>query len=300
MKHLWIITVGLLISSPVWACDVCSFNAGGNYFGVLPQFQRHFVGLRYQYREFHSAHHGLTTAPSTSHEVFHTLDLWGRYVPHPKWHIFAFMPMHYFRRIEEGQSSISRGLGDLSFMAQYVAWQTSDSSRSAWRQALRFGAGIKLPTGNNQVLEDGALLHENMQPGSGSVDFPTSLIYTLRHKKIGVNVECAYRLNRENKAGYHFGNQFQTSLRWFYWQKWGELALLPQAGMSYTYAYTDLEQGDKVEFTGGYQSVWQLGLDMYWRNMAIGLSYHRPLKQHLASGLVTGLPGAQTQFIYLF
>ena len=36
------------------ACDVCGCSLGGNYFGILPMFNKNFVGIRWSQAEFHS------------------------------------------------------------------------------------------------------------------------------------------------------------------------------------------------------------------------------------------------------
>ncbi|MBP8240682.1 MAG: hypothetical protein KAX50_12000 [Saprospiraceae bacterium] len=51
---LWV-----LASGQVLACDVCGCAVGGNYLGILPQFRRHFAGVRFQYRTFDSEHPNL-------------------------------------------------------------------------------------------------------------------------------------------------------------------------------------------------------------------------------------------------
>lgn len=56
MRTLFLTVALLAFGSVASACDVCGCSIGGNYFGILPQFHRHFVGIRYSEQSFRSAH----------------------------------------------------------------------------------------------------------------------------------------------------------------------------------------------------------------------------------------------------
>src|SRR5690606_24927340 len=117
---IWLKTTGFVVMSAIMsvhtalACDVCGCSVGGSYFGILPQFQQNFIGLRYQHRNFNSEHLTLFPGevPLKTQETFHTTELWSRYVPHPKVHLFAFVPFNYYTKDEEGIRSTVSGIGD--------------------------------------------------------------------------------------------------------------------------------------------------------------------------------------------
>lgn len=82
-------------SSAVLGCDICNSSAGGNLMVILPQFGNHFVGLRYQHSGFRSTHVPSLLAEGAggaSRETFHTMELFGRYYPHPRVQLMGFVP----------------------------------------------------------------------------------------------------------------------------------------------------------------------------------------------------------------
>ncbi len=83
MRTLFLTVALLAFGSVASACDVCGCSIGGNYFGILPQFHRHFVGIRHSEQSFRSAH-SLNAARSgnfDSDEDFRTVDVLGRFYP---------------------------------------------------------------------------------------------------------------------------------------------------------------------------------------------------------------------------
>lgn len=186
------------VSGTASACDVCGCSVGGNYFGILPQFQQNFVGVRYQQRSFSSEHLTLFPGeePLRTQEAFHTTEIWGRYVPHPKVHLFAFVPYNFFTKDEENIHSVVSGIGDVSLMAHYIVLNNGNESKRKWKQALQIGIGIKMPTGkSNHIQSHSGLLIPSLQAGTGAFDLPFSAIYTIRNGKWGANAEANYRLN---------------------------------------------------------------------------------------------------------
>lgn len=300
MKKSISVAILLCFFSYAQACDVCGCAAGGNYFGILPQFRRHFFGMRYQDRDFTSLHPGVEDLSLASKEHFRTYELWGRYVVSPRIHLFAFVPVNHFTRTEEGETVISNGLGDVSILANYILLNTGDSSRFKWKHALQIGGGIKMPTGRTNILSEGLLLNQNIQPGTGSFDFPLSLVYTLRYQHIGLNTELGYRFNTGNKAHYRFGNRFNTACKLFYWQKAGKLSLLPQAGIAFESAASDSRNDIQQPYTGGSVLMANLGLDIYYQRFSFGAGYQHPLFQNVGSGNIQIGSNINSHLIYLF
>jgi hypothetical protein len=302
IKHTLTLILLLACVPLAMACDVCGCSVGGNYFGILPQFQKNFAGLRYQYRAFDSEHLTLFPGekPLRTVETFHTTELWGRYVPHKRLHLFAFVPYNYFTKDEEQVRSVVSGFGDMSFMASYILLNTGEQEEKDWKHALQAGVGVKLPTGRSDQLTGGTgLLIPSLQAGTGALDIPLNLIYTVRYKRIGVNVEGNYRVNTVNRRGYEFGDRITSSLRLFYWQKLRSVSLLPHLGLGYEYGFMDKDQGEYQEYTGSRVVTGNLGLDLYYKRLVLNLSSQAPLYQYIAKGQISGRPRINAGIAFL-
>ncbi|MFN7115990.1 MAG: hypothetical protein ACK4TA_04280 [Saprospiraceae bacterium] len=303
MRKKFIVAVmALLTIGSAHACEVCGCSLGGNYFGILPQFHGHFVGLRYQYRSFRSEHLPLFNESETliSHEYFHTTELWGRWNPSTKVQLFAFVPVNFMRKQEAAIASQENGLGDVRLMANVVLLNTGDDIRNVWKYALQLGGGVKIPTGRSNIqLADGEV-NPNFQLGTGSFDFPLNAIYTMRYKRAGLSTEVNYRLNTANQDGYRFGNQFNTATRLFYWQQAGLVNFLPSVGALWEHAAQDSENGIRQDLSGG-KSLWfTAGLDVYFNRFFVGASYQQATYQHLFDGQLTSHARVAMNFNFLF
>ncbi|MDX1943706.1 MAG: hypothetical protein SFU99_24275 [Saprospiraceae bacterium] len=296
------VALWLLAILSAQACDVCGCSIGGNYFGILPQFHGHFVGLRYQYRSFRSEHLPLFSQTETlvSHEYFHTTELWGRWNPSKKLQLFAFVPVHFMQKRETGISTRENGIGDPSVIANLVLFNTGDDVRNTWKHAIQIGAGIKFPVGHSNLKLSDGLVNPNFQLGTGSFDFPLNAIYTIRYKRAGLSTEVNYRINTANSNDYRFGNRLNTGTHFFYWQQVGATAFLPSVGTLWEYAAQDLENGIYQDLTGG-QSLWlTTGLDVYFQRFSVGMSYQQALYQDLAEGQLTSRPRLTANVSFLF
>lgn len=255
--------------------------------GILPQFNSHIVGLRYQYRSFVTNHpasllenHG----PERSEEYFHTTELWGRAQLSKRWQVFFFAPYHVFR--QSGFETNVSGVGDLQLMANYVLLNTADSVH-VLKQTLLLGGGIKAPTGQYQQNQSGELLNPNLQPGTGSWDFQLNASYTLRYGKVGLNSEATVRFNTANANEYRFGNRINAAAKVFYWQQGRRLGWLPYAGLAAELAEVDMDNtGERLSLTGGQLWLGEAGVDLYYQRFSIGAAMHIPVFQDLAGGLV--------------
>jgi len=288
MKKIMLLAAACWLSwQTALACDVCGCSIGGQYMGILPQFNSHIVGLRYQYRSFVTNHpasllenHG----PLRSEEYFHTAELWGRAQLNKRWQAFFFAPYHVFR--QSGFGTNVSGIGDLQLMANYAVLNTADSVRTL-KQTLLVGAGIKAPTGRFQQDQAGELLNPNLQPGTGSWDFQLNTSYTFRYGKVGFNSEATLRLNTANSNNYRFGNRINAAAKVFYWQQGPNLGWLPYVGLGVELAGVDTDgAGEQLSLTGGQLWLGEAGVDLYYQRFSIGAAMQVPVFQDLAGGLV--------------
>lgn len=291
----------LMLSASLHACDMCGCSAGGNSFGLLPGYQKHFIGLRYQNTSFTSkAHEGSNEVHKESSEYYQSLQLWGRAVLHPKWHAFVFVPYKLNQRKEGNEHVSIHGLGDISLLLNYVLLNTGNQDSSNTKQFLQCGGGIKLPSGKFDAIHQGIMLNENMQIGTGSIDIPLMAMYTLRHKKSGLNIEANYSMNTSNKYQFHFGNKLSTSCKLLRWMQKKEFTFLPQIGAGFEYSQIDKRQNKTVENSGAQVVLANAGMDMYYRNYSLAVQVQQPVVQEIGHGLIQNKTRMNVNFIYLF
>ncbi|MBL0740677.1 hypothetical protein JI741_05580 [Chryseolinea sp. Jin1] len=278
-----LILLSLAASCPARACDVCGCSLGGNYFGILPLYNKNFVGLRWSQAKFHSY-----IAPTQylsaqqSNDTYAKVELWGRYYLTKRIQLFAFVPYAYNNMNGTDQAVSASGLGDISIMANYVVVNTGES-KSDFKHTLIAGGGVKLPTGKFDLEDKGKIINRNFQLGTGSVDFNVNAVYTLRYKKTGINVETGYKINTRNSHEYLFGNQYRASAQLFYWQTAGAFSFLPHAGMNYEQAAMH-KDGDIIQVnTGGSAWLGSGGVDIYINRFTLGVNYQKPVSQHYNS-----------------
>jgi hypothetical protein len=297
-------TVALLAFVPAAsACDVCGCSIGGNYFGILPQFHRHFVGFRYSEQAFQSAHSkkAAQLGDFDSDERFRTVDVLGRFYPTRRLQILALLPYHDFRRVEGGVLTHSQGLGDASILGSFILLDTGDSLRHSWQHTLTVGCGIKAPTGRHSLKNsEGELLHENLQPGSGSTDFLLSAAYTIRRGGWGFTADVLGRLNTTNHHNYHFGNRVSSSVKAFYWKNLRKFSLLPNLGI-----FTDLADESRdgnfyLRETGGMAALATFGLDVYAGHFSLGCTVQQPVYQNMGGGQIHAKTRWMTTLNYIF
>lgn len=286
------------------ACDICGCGVGGYYSGMLPQYHKHFIGMRWRMSMFKSdiGHEGEGIS-AFSKEYFHSLELMGRFYPHRRVQLMAFVPLNYHVRVAPTETNHLVGLGDISIIALYNFYNTSFIAEKETKHNFLMGGGIKVPTGAFQRTDaQGELLTPSLQLGTGSVDFLVTALYTLRYKRWGMNTNATYKINLPNKNTYKFGNQLTASATAFFLHKlkdkeWG---FMPKLGVVFEHANYNLKNGYKRINTGGNQLLATAGLEIYFKKIQVGLNYQQPTWQHLSDGLVESGPRFMANINYLF
>jgi phenolic acid decarboxylase len=301
-KLIIIIVLTTLAVFETNACDVCGCGVSGGGFGILPQFQKSFIATRWQQSSFQSEHLPLfqNEIPPLSNEYMNQMEIWGRYVLNDKIHFFGNLPYRWNQKEENSESWVNQGLGDISIQLNYIFFNNAKDGSIIWKQALQGGLGIKLPTGSfdAEYPYSGELI-QNMQIGSGSVDIPFNLIYTLRNENIGLNFENSFRLNTTNKYQYKFGNMLQQGLRFFLWKNLKEFTFLPQVGVGHDFINYAKEFDTRVNFTKMQQVNVIGGLDIYYKKWVIQTAGHFPIYQNAGDGQVTIYPRFNVGLSYL-
>lgn len=281
------------------ACNTCGCGVANYHYGILPQFQKNFVGLRYQYRSYDSRLDAGHLAPY-SYETFQSTELWGRFYPMDKLQVFGFLPYNFNERIEGEKTTYLRGMGDIVLSANYNLINTYDTASSTWTHNLLVGAGVKLPTGEFRKMEDGLTVNQNFQLGTGSVDFLFNLIYTLRYRNLGLNTEFTYNYNTTNRDEYRFGNTSRSGLTAFFIPKTGAVTIMPNVGVSLE-TFEDNQQFEQpFPDTGGWATLYHAGIEAYFKSIAFGVSYSHPGKQKLFTEKVTANDRISMHLTFMF
>ncbi len=152
MRSLFIALMGWVVLSPsvVRACDICGCSSNAQALGLLPLVQRHFIGARWQGQGYRTTAHG---SESDSWEYFHSLDIWGRWMPHPRWQVMAFVPYRYnLRQFDSGTQQYVEGLGDVSLLAHFSILDPHQQISRRWKHALQIGDGYRFGPRANGTL----------------------------------------------------------------------------------------------------------------------------------------------------
>jgi hypothetical protein len=286
MKKITLTIIVLSITLSTFACPFCGCGVGNFYLGLMPDFQKKFIGLRYQYLPYQTHVNGDGEEVEFSKDYYHTVELWGGISIGSKWQILAFVPYQInYRNTDDGKKNLN-GISDVSVLANYKVFDKMNEARSTSQQLL-VGGGFKLPTGkyrvdpNNPETELGDV---NSQAGTGSVDFLLNSSYNVRFNKIGVNTTATYKINTGNNEDYRFGNRFNASSFVFYAAKMKAATFSPNVGLLYQHSATNHFNNAKVDLTGGYLAMAAAGIELGLKKITIGANVQLPFTQDFAAG----------------
>lgn len=286
------------------ACDMCGFSAQSNFMGSMPQVQKNFIGLKFNHSSFITSHQSIIPdLPRVSlRNSFNSLDFTSRWAVNSKWQLFAYLP-YIANVINEKRISIpSKGIGDLSLMASYIFFNTSTTRN--YKQLLLMSAGLKIPTGNFNLKDKNDLLHPNVQPGSGSYDFPISFLYSIRRNSLSAFIESGIKINSCNSIGYKFGNRVSSQLKFLYWGKYKNTVIMPSISLGYSMAQKDQKkisnQIKKESYTGGSTLYLLAGMDIYYKDFSFSFNLQHALYEYLSNGNTKSNPRFVVGINYLF
>jgi hypothetical protein len=305
MKKVFLLFYLLLVVATAPACDICGCGVGSYYFGVMPQFNKNFAGLRYRSMSFESH---LNSRILRTQEYFHTMELWTRFYASPKLQLMAFVPYSFNTQSDVNQvSKRLQGLNDVAVMANYNVlnlYLKNDTLVRKFKHNLWLGGGLKLPTGayNFEEQDAGQVANANFQLGSGSLDFLLTAFYNVRYLNWGFNQDISYKINTSNSKDYRFGNRISGNSNVFYIQQIQKnLALMPYTGLYYEHSGQDFRSKEQIRETGGYFTAANVGLDVYIaQRVTVGANYQIPLSQNLGNGELRAQERLNVQFSVLF
>lgn len=285
-KIIVVIVIALFSFNATQACEICGCGMGNYYIGLLPQFNHHFIGLRYQFRRFKTV---MADDPTQfSNDYYKTAELWGGWNIGKKWQILAIIPYNFVHQVSDDGVTNNQGIGDIALMVNYKVFSksTKTAKGKSFAQQLWIGTGVKVPTGkfNIDAADPAVVSLANTQTGSASVDFMLNATYNIQVNKIGVSTSLSYKLNTANSDKYTFGNRFSASSLASYTIRKGKFAIVPNIGILVDYSAASKLQKAKVTQTGGTVLTTAAGLEVSFKKLTVGTNIQLPLSQSFASG----------------
>lgn len=265
------------------ACDACGGSLGGFKFGIIPQGNTHFAGIKYSNANFYAEMQHGTSEKEYSFDRYQRWDVMLRASITDKWQINFVLPYLYNQMNGSHEKESLSGLGDPFILLNRKIVETESSFERSFQHTLWFGLGLKAPLASFDYDLSGQLINPNFQLGSGSWDYLASINYTVSKRKIGVNLEGIYKFNTANTQDYRFGNQFSAQSHLFYSESIGIMDVIPFTGLQFEYGGMHTFQGFYEMNTGGNAQFANAGLQLKWKNILINSLYQRPLLQHFNS-----------------
>lgn len=262
----------------------CCTVAGGGGCSILPELDKHIIGINYSYSLYNTTTYpGMTmTMPGMDMTMFgpgvptkgtmNTLQLFGRFNLPKRFQIAVSLPVHFLREQSDASTDRSAGLGDASVMAMYSVFSPTKFMGKKSKHQLRIGIGVKAPTGKFSMTSDG-LFTTDLQLGTGSVDFLFNVNYTYRIQRFGFNISSSYKKNLANKDHYQFGDNLGEGLNAFYVCKLPKgFTLTPKVGATYNHMFYNVYDKEKLTGTGGEVLRATAGFDLYYKHFAFSTS----------------------------
>lgn len=307
MKKISILCIILFSNYVSNACDICGCGVGSYYIGLLPDFKRRFIGLRYQHKTMRShLGPGGTTSYLTTQETYQTAELWGGWNIGRRFRVLGFVPVNINSRENQGITTSKSGWGDVAVVGYY---QLLDKQRTTGRgqllvQSLWIGGSVKLPTGRYEPAErkENEDAPNNFQLGTASTDFTLNAAYDIRLMDIGINTNVSYKLNTANRYDYRYGNKFTANVLAYYKIRVADkVSLAPNAGILYETAAKDKEAGKfTVDMSGGYSLLATAGMEATIGKVSAGVNFQPVISQQLADLRVKAGSRAMVHLTYLF
>jgi hypothetical protein len=291
MKKIVFLVSLLMAVASTRACDICGCGVGTQYIGILPDFRKQILGLRYRYSKLwsHLGNGGSYTYLTTA-EQYSSVELWAGWNIGKKFRVMASVPWQSITRTNQGVSKSKQGIGDASVWGFYnLLNKRSNASNRLLVQSLWIGAGLKLPTGHYAATDKSSTgTNSNLfQLGTGSIDLLTSVMYDIRWQDLGLNVNAQYRFNGKNQSDYTYGNKISLNGQLYYkWTLARQVTAAPNAGLLYESSKYDLDNKLKVDLSGGNVTALSLGAEFSFNRITLGGNWQHPLAQQMANGII--------------
>jgi hypothetical protein len=294
MKKLFIAAILLIAVSVSYACPICGCGGGNLYMGLFPNFKSKFLGVRWNYSEYHT--HLMNDPTQFSHNYYNTTEVWGGVNIGKRWQLLAFLPYHSNVQFDDDKGHTTKsGFGDITLLGNYKLVDKRSGSTSL--NQVWIGGGVKIPTGSFNVnVNDAAttLADINAQIGTGSVDLLLNARHSVQINNFGISTSASYKIGFANSQHYKYGNKFDVNSIAFYQVKANHFSITPNAGLAYENIGSNRLNNQKIYLsdgldagsfhTGGYAFNFLAGAEVTIKQVTIGANIQSPLSQQFAAG----------------
>lgn len=275
------------LSLSSYACEICGCANNNFQIGLLPNFRKYFIGLRYSAARYNSQ---LANDPTQfSSDYYKSFELWGGY-QFKNVQVMAFLPYLHSTKVSDDGTVESSGVGDAIIMANYKVWSKMSMNELMTRTVkneLWMGIGIKLPTGASHIdlsHPDFNIGDFNSQPGTGSIDYLLNATHNLLWNNSGIVTSATYRLNTTNSQNYHFGNRMYLSSSFFQTFTVKNIKVRPMVGVSYLHNASNSFDGSKISGSEGYTLSGLTGVNLIFGKFGIMANTYLPISQEMYNG----------------
>lgn len=275
---IWIVGFGCAFNAG--ACDVCGVCMGSLYAGTYADYRQDFVGLSYA----HTLYRGVPPY-SSSDDMLHRVDFTTRVYLTKRLKVLLTLPYKMNNRVQMGENTGIRGLGDMTFLMGYTLLE-SQSASQRFNYFVEFNGGFQLPTGRYQSDIHDNNLPENFNTGIGAwgVNIQPTMVLSLG--QIGLTASWQVQFIAPSRDSYHYGNRsiwntvlsYQESLS-------STIILIPSIGFSGERIAKDRYANNVlVHGTGGQAVFLDMAFGGRWQSFSISGQYSLPIDAHIAGG----------------
>ena len=188
-------------------CTTGSASASSFEVGVTPEHSLR-LSLGHEYNELSGTFEGSkrTNSNIVGSGSVQAYTLQAHYGITRRWGVTLSVPFVKSRRTFGGNDTFSAsGIGDMSFLLKYSLKPLNIATSTE----IAIGSGFKLPSGSQNVVDDGTSLNFNLQPGTGAWDFILWGYYYKTDLPSGWSgtLSALIRIPGTNSDGLQYGNE---------------------------------------------------------------------------------------------
>jgi len=218
-------------------------------------------------------------------ENYNTFEIRGAFYMREIWKTTIVIPfVNNQQFVGDNQRFVVNGLSDPILLESFQVFnslKTDDSLK--FKHRLQIGGGVKVPLGRIDKTYENGLPNLDLQPGSGSLDFISSITYLFKIKNFGVNSNINVKFNGFNKDNYKYGNTLNSTINLFWQTSVKDVTFMPLVGGYFEKMNLDeskFEQnGNRViidyKDTGGMLLFGTVGLKMFYKSVSMSLNYQQ-------------------------